>query len=474
MTAKVSVPWWLVWLAYIALVVFTTAHHEPWRDEAQAWLIARDLPLPDLFAQMAYEGSPALWHLLLVPFAKLGAPYAWEAAIHVVLAVAAVGLLLARAPFPLWLKALLAFSFYLSYEYAAVARNYNLSLLLLCGLAVLHATRLTRPWAYAVLVALLSNTNVHSVMLAATLALWFAVDARSVRTRRPRLVIALGIMAAGVAMALAQLAGADRNAMVGAGLHFDPAAPLLATRNAWLPGLPGAAAPIAAATMIFVAVTLWRWARSVSWVLASGLGGLFAIFALKHGGDLRHHGLILVFSVFALWVAWDRLSVAGARRWRRALLVALGLSLVAGLPFSVRHHVAEARGMFSGAGAMAAWIAEAGLADRLLVAHPSAQASALLPYLPHTPLWYADIQAFGTYVTWDRRYVESRFIAPTEAARRATAAPGWGIGSLLLVTEPLPEPARFGLRPRHQVGDEVFTDLGERYYLYERVDEPPP
>ena len=474
MTAKERVPWWLVWLAYIVLVAFTTVHHEPWRDEAQAWLIARDLPLPDLFAQMAYEGSPALWHLLLVPFAKLGAPYALMAAVHAALAVAAVGLLLARGPFPLWLEALLAFSFYLSYEYAAVARNYNLSLLLLCGLAVLHATRLARPMAYAVLVALLSNTNVHSLALAAGLALWFAVDARHALFGRARLIGALVIMAAGVAAAVAQLAGADRNAMVGAGFHFDPAAPLIATRNAWLPGLPGATMPIAGAVMLLVASVLWRWSRPALWVLIAGVGGLYAIFAFKHAGDLRHHGLILVFTVFALWLSWESLGVEGARRWRRALLVALGLTLVAGLPFNVQRHVAEARGMFSGAAAMATWIAEAGLGERLVVAHPSAEASALLPYLPDKQLWYADVGAFATFVTWDERYADNRFIAATEAARRAEGAPGWGPGALLLVTAPLPEAARLGLRLRHQVRDEVFTELGERYYLYERVAQSPP
>ena len=43
------------------------AHHELWRDEAQAWLIARDVPLSRLFAELHYEGHPALWFLLLKP-----------------------------------------------------------------------------------------------------------------------------------------------------------------------------------------------------------------------------------------------------------------------------------------------------------------------------------------------------------------------------------------------------------------------
>ena len=49
-------------------------YHEIWRDEAQAWLIARDTPLKDLFSVLKHEGHPAGWFLLLMPFAKAGLP----------------------------------------------------------------------------------------------------------------------------------------------------------------------------------------------------------------------------------------------------------------------------------------------------------------------------------------------------------------------------------------------------------------
>ncbi|MBK7704092.1 MAG: hypothetical protein IPI34_15015 [bacterium] len=127
----------LVLVLYSVLVSYSAAHHEPWRDEAQAWLIVRDLPLPAVFQQMVYEGTPALWHMILLPFAKQGAPYAAEAAVHILLAIAAVALLLRRGPFPLWFKALFVFSYYMSYEYAVIARNYNLTVLLLFALAAL-------------------------------------------------------------------------------------------------------------------------------------------------------------------------------------------------------------------------------------------------------------------------------------------------------------------------------------------------
>jgi hypothetical protein len=61
---------------YVALVALLLPRHEPWFDEGQAWLMARDLGLGELFLhKLRYEGTPGLWHLLLAPLAKAGLPY---------------------------------------------------------------------------------------------------------------------------------------------------------------------------------------------------------------------------------------------------------------------------------------------------------------------------------------------------------------------------------------------------------------
>ncbi|MGB8724740.1 MAG: hypothetical protein WCD15_18440, partial [Terriglobales bacterium] len=51
---------------YSTLVFWTIQYHEKWADEAQAWLIARDLDLRTIwFHELRYEGSPGLWHTIL-------------------------------------------------------------------------------------------------------------------------------------------------------------------------------------------------------------------------------------------------------------------------------------------------------------------------------------------------------------------------------------------------------------------------
>ena len=45
---------YIVLMAYSAVVLFTVRYHEKWADEAQAWLIARDLDLKTLW----FHGTP--------------------------------------------------------------------------------------------------------------------------------------------------------------------------------------------------------------------------------------------------------------------------------------------------------------------------------------------------------------------------------------------------------------------------------
>ena len=65
----------VVLVLYAVLLFMIMGRHEPFRDEAQQWLLARDLSVPALIRQMSYEGHPCLWYLILMPFAKAGLPF---------------------------------------------------------------------------------------------------------------------------------------------------------------------------------------------------------------------------------------------------------------------------------------------------------------------------------------------------------------------------------------------------------------
>src|SRR4051794_29612977 len=76
-TAQRALPPLLIGTAASAVFFYTRSCHEFWRDEVQALLIGRDVPLRELLRAMRFEGSPPLFHLILkVACAALPAPLA--------------------------------------------------------------------------------------------------------------------------------------------------------------------------------------------------------------------------------------------------------------------------------------------------------------------------------------------------------------------------------------------------------------
>ena len=69
-----TVIYWTIFVLYGILNLVLTLLHEPWRDEIHAWLMAKELSVVDLFLASRFDGHPILWHLLLMPFAKLNFP----------------------------------------------------------------------------------------------------------------------------------------------------------------------------------------------------------------------------------------------------------------------------------------------------------------------------------------------------------------------------------------------------------------
>ncbi|MGH9362565.1 MAG: hypothetical protein ACRD2T_11675, partial [Thermoanaerobaculia bacterium] len=185
---------------YVLVTAFTAWHHEPYNDEADAWLVARDASPAELFRLTGHGGSPVLWHLLLMPLAKLGLPYGAMRLVPLLLAWAAAALLLRCAPWPRSTRALVVFSYFVLCEYGVVMRSYAITLLLLFAAAALWRRRFERPLLFAAVVALLANANVLSLFAAATLGGFFLWDLLQ-RGRPPAraLVAAAVMLLAGVA-----------------------------------------------------------------------------------------------------------------------------------------------------------------------------------------------------------------------------------------------------------------------------------
>src|SRR3984885_16153287 len=125
--------------AYILLVAATIHRHEPWADEAQSWLLARDASLPQLWGHLLhYEGTPGLWQTVLHALIRLGLPYSAYSFVSASLGLASIVILLRYAPLPLYIRIFLPFTYFLCYQYAIIARSYALIAPLLFAIAIFY------------------------------------------------------------------------------------------------------------------------------------------------------------------------------------------------------------------------------------------------------------------------------------------------------------------------------------------------
>ena len=159
-------------LFFVILIVFNFIlmfRHEAWRDEAQAWLMAKELGPFALLNELSYEGHPFLWFYLLMPFAKAGLPYITLNIVSCAIMTVVMILIAARAPFDRISRMLLAASPLCIYAFSAISRSYCLVALLMVLLAMADRDRYKHPFWFCILIALLVQT--HIVMIGMCFAL---------------------------------------------------------------------------------------------------------------------------------------------------------------------------------------------------------------------------------------------------------------------------------------------------------------
>jgi hypothetical protein len=174
----------LAWVAFSTFWILSKwGFHEMWKDEWQAWFVAKDKSIGALFSFLYYEGHPALWYLYLKLFTPLEGLLHAADILHVSHAILMVGvgyLLFLRLELPLWLKVLLASSYFIVFEYGLINRGYALVMLLAFGVTyLLHKKENHTLWPIATLMFLLCQTEVYGVFIAGGLMVYYWLERQS-------------------------------------------------------------------------------------------------------------------------------------------------------------------------------------------------------------------------------------------------------------------------------------------------------
>ena len=184
-------------------------HHEMWRDEFQAWLLARDSgSLIELFQNMRYEGHPGLWHLCLYGLTQITHNPMIMQIFHLFISVIIVTLIVKFSPFYPLHKFLLSFGYYFFYEYTIISRNYNLGVLFVFLFCVIYSKGKVKPIILATVLALMANTNVFAFILSLALSLtlvdYFYSQIKANKLNKQKIFISLSILISGWGISLLQ------------------------------------------------------------------------------------------------------------------------------------------------------------------------------------------------------------------------------------------------------------------------------
>ncbi|MCQ2427996.1 MAG: hypothetical protein MJ137_06305 [Clostridia bacterium] len=142
---------WFIFYFYLCLC------HEPFRDEAQSWMIAKHSTVREIISFCWEEGHPWLWHLFLKPFAALGFRYEWVKFIGFSLTSAAMGIYIFKSTLPLPVTAITSFLEF-SY-YSSFGRCYSLMLLICMLTAASWKKRAERPAVTSLMIGLMASTH---------------------------------------------------------------------------------------------------------------------------------------------------------------------------------------------------------------------------------------------------------------------------------------------------------------------------
>lgn len=490
---------------YALVLSFALFHHEMWRDEIQAWLLARDSAnVFELFRNLKYEGHPGLWHLLLMPITRLTNSPVGMQILHLIIASTTIFIVAKYAPFSRLQKSLFAFGYFPLYEYGVISRNYALGLLFVVVTCVLLRQRWRHPLWLALVLCLMSHTSVHACIIAISVTFGLGLDYWLNRQSLEaddavdvqRIYAGFAVVFVGILLSVLQMSpAADSGLWVGEGgsgigrfmmfvqqAFFSPdfsimtetLAPSLGLKVGRLQQLYG----VYACALLALIVVCYRRRPVAQAVFLCCATGLLHFFILIHLGGLRHYGFLMIALLLLLWggrylTVWydgakEGFSMRGAGASFGGILLTglLALHTLSGLnavaidierPFSLGKRAAE-------------YIQAENLVSLPMIGHHDSLVSTVVGYLRRKrTVHYVRGNREGTFIRWDikrrSRVDESIVLSQTQTLADQTD------GKVLMILHSPLSPSLAAQREIRLLAS--FTGaIGESYenfylYLYE-------
>ena len=434
---------------FFAVGAFTASHHEMWRDEIQAWLLARDsTSVFNLFANLKYEGHPGLWHLCLMPLSRITHSPVIMQMCHLLITGVTVYLFVRYAPFNWLQKLLFCFGYFVLYEYAIIARNYALGMLLITVFCVLFKERYKRfIWVGCVLF-LLAHTSVHALIVTIAIGIVLCCEyvfggrllrplhqeIETVEDKRP-IWIGFVLIGVGIITAVLQLnPPSDTGFAVAWHFNYDTNRVndiVKLISRAYLPipkpvlGFWGSnllttyslfqtiQIPLCYFLMLLSALLFLKRPTALLTYLISTFG-LLAFFYIKYHGSIRHHGFLFLAFLMCCWIYQDcpRINLGKTeqadmgsaidRVFNRAKTVLVTLLLICHAIGGIIAVRMEHRHIFSYGKLTAEYIKSQGMQGLPMIGNKDSAVSTVVGYLQEPrQIYYPRSSRFGSFIRWD-------------------------------------------------------------------------
>ncbi len=376
--------WWVVAiLAFSVSTILTVLQHVMWRDEFQAWLIAKNSSsLSELFQNLHYEPGPALWHICLYFLKPIYNDPLIMQLFHAIIAIAIAYIFIKYSPFSYGKKILFIFGYFPFYEYAVISRNYSLGVLFVFIFCALYPFRKKSYLPLSLCLFFLFQTNFHSFLIGICLLSFLIMDYLMDRNAGCALLskdilVSTLIIVGGMAIAMARIIPPVDTSAYAAGpwrTFFDFTILKKTIATIWDSYVPIPKIGfwnfnilddhlkyrvLLSGLVFFGCLHLFLRTPLILGLFLLSSGGLMAFFYFKYLGYLRHHGQLYIVFIACLWLSYyckplftkhGLKFLAFANKYREHFIVGiLVLQAIAGgiavasdwcLPFSASKEVA--------------------------------------------------------------------------------------------------------------------------------------
>ena len=400
--------------AFLVVTAIASTQHAMWKDEIQAFLIARDSATPwDIIQHLRLDGHPLLWYLLIWPGARL----TWnpETMKPISLAVSTIGLslFLWRGPWSRLEKLLWPFGYFVLYEYTVKNRAYCVGAALLMCFCALWPVRRQHILAIALVLGLMANVHLYFGIIAIGCIAALAADRYQHGGWRGLLPeswrdIAAAFIFLGFAIFAAYVAAPPRSGDFATPHAGDLSSALLAFIQIGAPGtilLPHYDSPIVLFIvgvpigLVLVVMFLFVWLRAARHDAAAltlflvPIPILVATYMLAYRPSIQHAGVLMFLLIAAEWIRRSDSSASEQPRPLSNLLTSvLGIHATIGLILVGIHIMRPA----AHGPAVAAYIRAQGWAAQPVAGIGTALTS-VCGYLQAPSCYYAERRRWNSY-----------------------------------------------------------------------------